>query len=241
MISIVMPTYNQDRYLLEAVDSILRQTYTDFELIIVNDGSTDRTKELLDCISDRRVRVVHKENGGTGSALNRGFMYATGQYETWFPSDNVMLHNMLECLSARLNSRPGTDFVYGGTEIRAFDANDRQLYKRDITQEVGDQTWNPDRFLGSFFIGVSWLWRRTLRIDAGELFQEEPTEDYDMCLRMMAAGGKFEHMPEILCWHRRHPANISAQIKGQKHDWMPTPARNRAKVAAFKAARDSRS
>jgi glycosyltransferase involved in cell wall biosynthesis len=78
-----MPTWNQGQYIRESIESVLAQTYTDFELIIVDDGSTDDTPSILESYTcDPRVRIIRKDNGGTGSALNAGFAVANGEYET---------------------------------------------------------------------------------------------------------------------------------------------------------------
>ena len=116
-ISVVMPTYNQARFLPEALDGILRQTLRDFELIVVNDGSTDATARVLAEYQQRHgFTVIQQENRKLPSALNAGFSIARGQYLTWTSSDNVMLPEMLQVLAAALDHNPQVGLVYADWE-----------------------------------------------------------------------------------------------------------------------------
>ena len=85
-----MPTYNDSSYLEKAIDDILNQSYKNFELLIVNDGSTDNTMDILKTYQkqDNRIQIFDKQNGGTGSALNFGFEHAKGEFGTWVSSDD---------------------------------------------------------------------------------------------------------------------------------------------------------
>lgn len=96
MISIIIPVYNAVNYLTETVESILSQTYRDFEVIIVDDGSTDGSGELCDRLTmrDSRIIAVHKENGGVASARNRGLDEAKGDYIGWVDSDDIISPHM---------------------------------------------------------------------------------------------------------------------------------------------------
>ncbi len=100
MISIIIPVYNAAHYLKETVESVLSQTYSDFELILINDGSTDSSGELCDELAtqDSRIRVVHKQNGGVASARNRGLDEAKGEYIGWVDSDDIVSPNMYKVL-----------------------------------------------------------------------------------------------------------------------------------------------
>lgn len=218
-ISIVMPTYNQAKFIKAAIDSILAQTFQDFELIIVNDGSTDNTKPLLESyLGDDRVRILKKENGGTGSALNRGFEYARGQYETWFSSDNIMYPTALQDLSDYLDAHPDIDYVYGNCEIGVMDHTGLvEAHRKNIKDEIS-QEWNPAMLQHHYFLGIIWLWRKDLRIKAGP-FQLEPCEDYYMVLEMERLGGRFAFLDKTLAWFRRHGENMSMKINKEGKDY----------------------
>jgi glycosyltransferase involved in cell wall biosynthesis len=98
MISIVVPSYNREVYLPECVDSILRQTYEDWELIIVDDGSTDDSKMLYDYFTqkDPRIKVIYVEHGGISAARNAGVAASKGEYIAVFDSDDLMMPTRLE-------------------------------------------------------------------------------------------------------------------------------------------------
>ncbi|MFK9089944.1 glycosyltransferase [Bacillus salipaludis] len=99
-ISIIVPIYNVEKYLNNCIDSILAQTYTNFELILVNDGSTDRSRVICDDYvqKDKRIRVVHKKNGGVSSARNAGIDVASGEYVAFVDPDDTVELNMYEVL-----------------------------------------------------------------------------------------------------------------------------------------------
>lgn len=99
-VSVIVPVYQVEQYIRPCVDSILAQTFTDFELILVDDGSTDRSGEICDAYArmDERVKVIHKENGGLSDARNKGMDRAVGNYFMFVDSDDYIAPTMLECL-----------------------------------------------------------------------------------------------------------------------------------------------
>lgn len=100
MISVIVPVYNVEPYLRQCIDSILAQTYRDFELILVDDGSPDNCGAICDEYArrDSRIRVIHQENGGLSAARNAGIDIATGEYISFVDSDDVILDTYLEML-----------------------------------------------------------------------------------------------------------------------------------------------
>ena len=91
-ISVIVPVYNVEEYLRPCIDSILEQTFTDFELILVDDGSPDRCGEICDEYEqiDKRIRVIHQENGGLSAARNAGLDVMSGEYVTFIDSDDLV-------------------------------------------------------------------------------------------------------------------------------------------------------
>lgn len=98
-ISIIVPVYNVEKYLRKCIDSILNQTFKDFELILIDDGSTDESGKICDeyNLKDNRIKVIHKENGGLSSARNAGLDIAQGEYigfvdsDDWIESDQICI------------------------------------------------------------------------------------------------------------------------------------------------------
>ena len=100
MISVIVPVYNVEEYLEECLESIQYQTYTDIEVILVNDGSTDSSKEICErfCQADSRFRLINQENKGQSAARNRGVKESIGEYLMFVDSDDVINKNVLEVL-----------------------------------------------------------------------------------------------------------------------------------------------
>ncbi len=126
MISIIVPVYNVEKYLDECVQSILSQTYRDFELILVDDGSTDDSGKMCDDYSknDQRVKVIHKENGGLSDARNSGTLIAKGTHVTYIDSDDYVSDDYLEELKGLINryradiAVTGIKCFYDGEKIK---------------------------------------------------------------------------------------------------------------------------
>lgn len=110
--SLILPAYNHLRYLPLAVETALKQTMDDFELVIVNDGSTDGTREWLDALSDPRVRVLHQDNRGPAEAINAGIRASRGEYLTWISADNYCAPYFVEALVAALDADPSSVIAY---------------------------------------------------------------------------------------------------------------------------------
>lgn len=130
-VSIIVPVYNVANYLIECVDSILGQTFSDFELILVNDGSTDKSLDICRKYEakDSRIRVVDKQNGGVSSARNAGIDRAKGEYITFVDSDDLIKIDYLENLVNALNI--DTDLVQSG--IIFFDnASGREIGQEEL-------------------------------------------------------------------------------------------------------------
>lgn len=117
--SIIMPGYNVEDYIERAVNSVLNQSEKDFELIIVNDGSTDKTKEICDSFKDKKIKVIHKKNGGLSDARNEGVKKATGEYIIFIDSDDYWDKDLLKEISKSLDNNP--DIVR--FQIRTIDEN----------------------------------------------------------------------------------------------------------------------
>lgn len=211
-ISIIMPTFEQRRFIKEAIDSILFQSFKDFELIIVNDGSKDGTDTIIRQYSDPRIRYLIKGHGGIGDSLNAGFDVSTGKYETWFASDNRLYPEALKELHEFLERNGNIDLVYANYEIGIMDYSGlKEMARRNVKKELESQEWNPEYFKMRNQVGIIWLWQRELREKAGK-FQLEPCEDYDMLLRMVRVGGKFAFLDKCLGWFRRHKENMTNRL-----------------------------
>ncbi|MHA2218133.1 MAG: glycosyltransferase [Candidatus Hodarchaeales archaeon] len=223
LVSIVIPTYNDAQYLRQAVDDILNQTYEDFELIIVNDGSTDNTVEILEEYStiDPRVKVFHKENGGTGSALNLGFSKATGEFGTWVSSDDNKETNFIEELVSFLKKNRDVEFV-----CSAFYSNYLKSifkpYKKENDRFVFCNGLNHNSFLSgesiivddwadinykACFQGVCFMFTMRLKNACGD-YIEIPGEDYYMTM-LMGLNSRIGYVDKMLGTHNNPVDSLS--------------------------------
>jgi glycosyltransferase involved in cell wall biosynthesis len=112
-VSVIIPAYNAAPYTVEAIESVLNQTFKDFEIIVVDDGSTDNTKELLQpYVDDCRINYIYKENGGASSARNMGIRASKGQYIACLDCDDLWLPEKLEICTEFLENNPKIGLVY---------------------------------------------------------------------------------------------------------------------------------
>ncbi|WP_178990261.1 glycosyltransferase family 2 protein [Winogradskyella schleiferi] len=110
-VTFLMPVYNGEKYLREAIDSILAQTYTNFELLIINDGSTDNTQQIIDSYSDPRIKCVQQQNCGVAKSLNNGLALITTKYIRRHDADDISEPNMLEVQMQFLQKHKEIKFV----------------------------------------------------------------------------------------------------------------------------------
>jgi glycosyltransferase involved in cell wall biosynthesis len=209
-ISVVIPTYNQQMYLKEAIDSVLSQTFRDFELIIVNDGSTDDTEKIILSYSDPRIKYIKKEkNEGIGEALNSGFAIASAKYETWQSSDNGFYPKALEELYKFLEGNISVDYAYANCDyIYTEEDGITVKLKKNINNVYGlTQHWQPEKLLfeGGYNLGVVFLWRKELRLLAGGSFYSGICEDLEFTVRATLNGGIYAYLDKCLGYYRYHP------------------------------------
>lgn len=177
-VSIVLPTYNGSRYLRQSVASVLGQTYTDWELIIVDDCSTDGTPGIIAELvrSDPRIRSVrHETNGKLPAALNSGFALACGEYLTWTSDDNRFRPHALQRMAEYLDSHLGAALVYTGfTKIG------------DDGRPLGaEHPRPPDVLVESNAVGPCFMYRQSVRAAVGQYADDLfLAEDWEYWLRI---------------------------------------------------------
>tara|TARA_B100001113_G_scaffold352929_1_gene355642 strand:- start:728 stop:2368 length:1641 start_codon:yes stop_codon:yes gene_type:complete len=228
LISVVMPTYNDAAYLKEAISNILAQTYDNFELIVVNDGSTDNTEEIVleICAEDNRVRYFKKENGGTGSALNFGFKEATGEFGTWVSSDDTKTETFLEDLVSFLKKNRDIEFVcssfrsdYLNKIVRAYEKKNGTLHKYTILEQDNHSGVNTGEWFVvdnwaelnnySCMLGVCFMFTMRLKRKMGD-YLNIPGEDYYMTMKM-AFNSRTGYLDKCLGTHHNPPDSLSME------------------------------
>lgn len=206
-ISVVMSVYNGADYVREAIDSILGQTFFDFEFIIINDGSTDKTSEILLSYSDKRIVVISQKNQGLVRSLNIGVDKSRGKYIARQDADDSSNPKRLEKQVEYFNTHP--DVVLVGSSINVMDENSHTLHQHHLL--LGDSELRQELLVRSPFAHGSIMMKRSAFIKTSgyrEIYW--PAEDYDLWLRL-SQYGKLANINECLYNYREHGESISAK------------------------------
>ena len=209
-----MPAYNSAAVIDESVGSVLAQSYTDWELIVADDGSTDDTVARLEAHGDR-VRVVRAQrNGGPAAARNLALRHATGELVAFLDADDRWLPHYLETQVARYDAEPGVGLVACDAYIETPEGRLETTYSQPFRGGVAPITL--ERILRRNTIFVATLLAR----EAGEAagwFSEDlfGTEDHDLWIKVLERGYRAVYTPEPLCVYRRTEGSISLNVARQ--------------------------
>ena len=215
-VSVLMPVYNGDRFIHQAVDSVLKQTFSDFELLVVDDGSTDGTRAFLYLYAqaDQRVKVIEQQHEGTRAALNRGLENARGQYLARLDADDVALPQRLEKQIALMDSCP--ELVVSGSNYQVIDEQGERLSLAQMPEHDTEIRWHA--LFHSPFSNSSVIFRlETLRIHGLRYAQQAVhVEDYDLWSRLLEYG-QGANLSEPLACYRQHGQQVTQT--GRPEQW----------------------
>lgn len=207
LVSVVMPVFNGEKYVFHAVESILHQTFKDLEYIIVDDGSTDGTSEILSSIKDKRVKIItFQSNRGIVDALNEGISYASGKYIARQDADDISLPRRLEKQIRCIESDSGLVLVATGIKIIADEITDalRSIEAFYCSYGTKQEVRQQFRSLNSPIAHPTVLFRKSAFVEAGGYRKEfEFCEDTDLWYRMLEHG-EMSKICEPLVYYRRH-------------------------------------
>jgi len=210
-ISVILPTYNRAQFLKDAIDSVLAQTYRDFELIVVDDGSSDSTREVFNGFCDERVvYLAHRNNKGAAAARNTGIQHAKGKYIAFIDDDDVWMPNKLEKLVEKISaSVERVGVIYAWQEVRS--RKDDSLMWMVTPKMKGNL--KGEFLYGQKIGGIPFLIRKKC-FDTVGLFDESlmAAQDWDM-LKRIADYYEFDFVPEVLTIVYRHREQISTNLK----------------------------
>lgn len=213
MVSVVLPTYGRLPLLREAVASVIGQTFDDWELIVVDDGSTDDTRDFLEAIDDPRVRPLRLEHGGITSARSAGLAHTRGKWVAFLDSDDLWLPGKLELQLRRLAAQPTCRWSYTGYSL--IDTQGAPLPERSklLPRPVSGNILEPVlRFKISTPVQTM-LAQRSLIEEIGGFDQTIPfLSDYDFALRL-AARSEACALPEVLTLIREHAGRASSNLR----------------------------
>lgn len=212
-VSVIVPVYNAEKYIERCVNSILSQTFTDFELILVDDGSSDNSGDICDALkqTDDRIYVIHKANGGASSARNEGISAAKGNYICFIDADDYVTQYYLSCMVD--NSDCDIDLVMQGLiknnakETLGFEQNEN--FNIDNYCQFFDK-YNLFRFCGSYCK----LFRRGIIEKYGVYYCTNVicAEDYDFLLRYLVCCGKIRIIKDCNYFYMSHSGSVSTRI-----------------------------
>jgi hypothetical protein len=209
-VSVVMPVFNGERYLEEAVRSILDQTFSDFEFIIIDDGSTDRTRAILKSYTDGRIKVVDQRHRGIIASLNQGLAIARGQYVARMDSDDIAMPDRLDKQVAFLRANPEIGIL--GTACQLIDAHGRVLALRQWPLDDLGIHWAS--LLSSPFGHPTVMLYREILIKNGLKYTEafQMVEDYDLWARALNYT-RGRNLREPLLQYRVHDDHITSKFR----------------------------
>lgn len=208
--SVIIPTYNGARYIGQAIDSVLAQSSGDYEIVVIDDGSTDDTPAILDTYGDRII-VIRQPNQKLPTARNNGVAASTGEYISFLDSDDLYLPRKLQIQARLLDEHTGVGLVAAASEI--IDEQGRKIDEWNPWPEFTLLSLESILFGGlappsAVTIRRSWF-DRVGGFDPQFFY----TEDMDFWYRLALAGCKIAWLPEYVCQYRVHPQNKSRSLE----------------------------
>jgi glycosyltransferase involved in cell wall biosynthesis len=209
LVSVIMPAYNAQKYIAEAITSVLKQTYSNVEFIIVDDGSTDGTAAVITSFSDARIQMIRKANGGAASARNEGIRRARGQYIVFLDADDSILPQYIYKHILSFEQHPDAGMVY--CDHKTMDEQGRSIKILRQPEYTERRHLIRDMFRCAYpVIQPRGLLRRTV-FDTIGLFDESLLigEDYDLMRRFILHNYKAVRLPKALYLRRIQPESLT--------------------------------
>ncbi len=205
IVSVILPTYNRAQFLWDAIYSVLNQTFSGFEIIVVDDGSTDNTEQIIKKFLDPRIIYIKQINQGRSHARNTAIKVSRGKYITFLDSDDLYLPNKLEIQVNYLNNHKKVDMVY--TSAYCIDANGKKL-KENYQAFNSGNIYNLIAFYRPITITLPTVMIRRNLLNKVDLFDENMVrfEDTDMWRRISKISS-INAINEFTCKLRTHPEN----------------------------------
>lgn len=228
-VSVILTAFNEERYIKKAIQSILDQTLTDFELIIVNDGSTDSTLDIIKSFDDERIILISQENAGPGASRNRALKLAKGEYTMYLDGDDWYSEDALQIAYQEAKSKD-TDFTF--YQMINYDDKTGKVYENDwfnlnIFDESFENTvFNIREFKGSIFdlsVGVCQkIYNTSFLKDIGAEFPEGIFfEDMPFFYYVLLKADRISIIKKHLYFRRKHDASITHVVDEKFLDTVP--------------------
>ncbi len=209
-ISVIMAAYNAEPFIRSAIDSVLDQVWSNWELIVVNDGSQDGTSKILEDYKDPRIKVIHQSNRGVSRARNRAWNEASGEMIAFLDADDILPPRSLAARAELLIRDPNVMFADGAVTAFSSPGKYEILYKPSLKGNVFSALM---RLSDKCFFGPSWMIRRTPMTDLR--FPEHMSHAEDLALYLsIARAGSFDHTNEVVLHYRKGHVSAMSDLQG---------------------------
>ena len=219
-----MPAYNAEKYIEESIDSVICQSFENWELIIVDDGSTDRTKEIVQKKQneDQRIFYYYQENSKQGKARNKGIKESKGEFIAFLDSDDLWLPERLT-ITFQLISEGNHSLVFTDSYIfTGADKNNPSLNVMGVAGEVFQGKAGVLKFLQVNRIpNLTVLVKKAALLEVGGFIDSGIAEDYDMWLKLLAGGFSFKSISKPLALYRIHSESTTSKDKVASFEIIP--------------------
>lgn len=215
-VTVLMSVYNGEKYLREAIESILNQTFTDFEFIIINDGSTDSSRSIIQSYNDSRIRLIDNErNIGLTSSLNNGIDLANGEYIARMDADDISLPERFEKQIEYMDANP--DIAVCGGWAYVIDKENKLLYEAKM--ETSKDLLFANLFLGNQLVHASAIIRASILKINKYSTKFKSAQDYNLWFRLLNSGYVITNIPFFVINYRDHSCNISNIVESEQEKY----------------------
>lgn len=219
LVSVIVPAYNAEKYIEEAIQSVVDQAYQNWELIIVDDGSTDATSQIIASFEDKRILLIEQENAGVSAARNRGLSEVKGKYITFLDADDVLPPQSLKARVEYLESHPDVDLVDGYINVK------------DIDMKSTVRTYEP-YYHGSLlprlvaldsrvFFNVCYMFKSSVLEDIR--FNEDMTHAEDLLFYIELSNKssvQYRYVTEIIYYYREGNMSAMTNLQGLEDGYI---------------------
>jgi glycosyltransferase involved in cell wall biosynthesis len=219
-ISIIIPVYNADRFIAATIDSVLAQTFSDFEVVVVNDGSTDGTQGIVEQYMqrDRRVQLISQPNQGISATRKRGQQASQGEFLAFLDADDLWCPNNLELHLQHFANRPNLGLSFGRVEFMRQDGTLTGTYSTSQLEEIEPVHLFYENLLVT---SSNMVIRRVVLEEVGSFDVELcGTEDQELPLRICCAGWEVEGIDKVLVYYRTTMGGMSSRLEVLETDWF---------------------
>jgi glycosyltransferase involved in cell wall biosynthesis len=232
LVSIIMPAYNAGDFIAEAIQSVLEQEHQHWELIIINDGSTDNTEEIVKSFNDDRIQYYSQKNNGVSAARNVGLDNMKGDFYAFLDADDIYTPINLSARLKVFEQRPDVDFVDGSVEV--FDNDTGKVLRTWTPNFEGNPLRDLVRLSGKSFFSPTWLIRNKFNKQRFALGITH-SEDLAYLIDISSSEGKYLGLKEVIIRYRSSSGQAMSNLDGLRrgYNWLLIELANVKKISTL--------